>query len=60
MNNPAAHQHTEGHAHALLRWSDDSTHDIDETAHYPLMTEAIRQILDVAAQLVHPRQALCP
>ena len=45
MNNQAAHQHTEGHAHALLSWADDSTHDIDETARYPLMVEAIRQIL---------------
>jgi nitrile hydratase subunit alpha len=45
MNDKAAHQHAESHTHALLRWSDDSAHDIDETAHYPLMTEAIRQIL---------------
>lgn len=45
MNNQAAHQHTEGHAHTLLSWADDSTHDIDETARYPLMAEAIRQIL---------------
>src|SRR4029434_2107022 len=45
MNNQAAHQHAEGHAHAILSWADDSTHDIDETARYPLMTEAIRQIL---------------
>jgi len=45
MNDKAAPQHAEGHAHAILRWSDDSAHDIDETAHYPLMTEAIRQIL---------------
>src|SRR5690242_2620861 len=45
MNDKAAHQHAEGHAHAILRWSDDSAHDIDETARYPLMTEAIRQIL---------------
>lgn len=41
----AAHQHVDGHAHAILRWSDDSAHDIDETARYPLMAEAIRQIL---------------
>jgi nitrile hydratase subunit alpha len=45
MNDKAAHQHTEGHTHAILRWSDDSVHDIDETTRYPLMTEAIRQIL---------------
>ena len=45
MNNQAAHQHPEGHAHTLLSWADDSTHDIDETARYPLMAEAIRQIL---------------
>jgi nitrile hydratase len=45
MNNQAAHQHTEGQTHAILRWSDDSPHDIDETARYPLMTEAIREIL---------------
>src|SRR4030095_17100477 len=45
MNDKAAHTHAEGHAHAILRWSDDSVHDIEETARYPLMTEAIRQIL---------------
>ena len=45
MNDKAAHQHADGHTHAILRWSDDSAHDIDETARYPLMTEAIRQIL---------------
>src|SRR5215471_5545229 len=45
MNNQAAHQHPEGQAHAILSWADDSPHDIDETARYPLMTEAIRQIL---------------
>jgi nitrile hydratase len=45
MNDQAAHPHDEGHAHAILRWSDDSAHDIDATARYPLMTEAIRQIL---------------
>jgi nitrile hydratase len=45
MNNQAAHQHAAGHAHAVLSWSDDSVHDIDETARYPLMTEAIRQTL---------------
>src|SRR5215510_1060336 len=45
MNDKAAHQHAEGPAHAILRWSDDSAHDIEETARYPLMTEAIRQIL---------------
>jgi nitrile hydratase alpha subunit len=45
MNDTAAHQHAEGPTHAILRWSDDSAHDIDETARYPLMTEAIRQIL---------------
>jgi nitrile hydratase len=28
-----------------LSWADDSTHDIDETTRYPLMAEAIRQIL---------------
>jgi len=39
------HTHAEGQAHTILRWSDDSTHDVDETARYPLMTEAIRQIL---------------
>jgi nitrile hydratase len=45
MNDTATHPHTEGHTHAILRWSDDSAHDIDATARYPLMTEAIRQIL---------------
>jgi nitrile hydratase subunit alpha len=45
MNDTAAHPHAEGHAHAILRWSDDSAHDSDETARYPLMTEAIRQLL---------------
>ena len=45
MNDKAAHPHADEHAHAILRWSDDSAHDIDETARYPLMTEAIRQIL---------------
>src|SRR5215475_7827440 len=45
MNDQAAHPHAEGHAHAILHWSDDSAHDIDATARYPLMTEAIRQIL---------------
>jgi nitrile hydratase subunit alpha len=45
MNDKAAHTHAEGHAHAILRWSDDSAHDIEETARYPLMTEAIRQLL---------------
>src|SRR4029453_3388276 len=45
MNDTAAHQHAEGPTHAILRWSDDSAHDIDETERYPLMTEAIRQIL---------------
>lgn len=37
--------HTGEQAHPLLSWADDSPHDVDETAHYPLMTEAIRQIL---------------
>src|SRR4029453_14602421 len=45
MNDKAAHTHAEGHAHTILRWSDDRAHDIEETARYPLMTEAIRQIL---------------
>jgi nitrile hydratase len=45
MNNPDTHAHPEGHAHPLLSWADDSTHDIDETTRYPLMAEAIRQIL---------------
>ena len=45
MNDKAVAQHAEGHAHAILSWADDSAHDIDETARYPLMTEAIRQIL---------------
>src|SRR2546428_13982979 len=45
MNDKVPHQHAEGHAHAVLRWSDSSTHDIDETTRYPLMAEAIRQIL---------------
>ena len=45
MNDKAAHTHVEGHAHAILSWSDDSAHDIEETGRYPLMTEAIRQIL---------------
>src|SRR5688572_27154064 len=45
MNDKAAHTHAEGHTHAILRWSDDRAHDIDETTRYPLMTEAIRQIL---------------
>ena len=45
MNIQTAHQHPEGHAHTLLSWADDSTHDIDETARYALMAEAIRQIL---------------
>ncbi len=37
--------HVEGHTHPILSWSDDSAHDFDATARYPLMTEAIRQIL---------------
>src|SRR5262245_59490682 len=45
MNDKSVHQHAEGHAHAILSWSDDSAHDIDATDRYPLMTEAIRQIL---------------
>jgi nitrile hydratase len=45
MNNHGTHAHSEGHAHPLLSWADDSTHDIDETTRYPLMAEAIRQIL---------------
>ena len=31
--------------HAVLKYSDDSDHDYDEMAHYPLMVEAMRQIL---------------
>ncbi len=45
MSNHTDHTHTAGQAHAILSWADDSPHDIDETARYPLMTEAIRQIL---------------
>ena len=45
MSNHTDHTHTAGQAHAILSWADDSPHDVDETAHYPLMTEAIRQIL---------------
>lgn len=65
MNNQAAYHPPEGHAHALLSWADDSPHDIDETARYPLMTEAIRQILveqgiisaDAVRRLIEQRDA---
>ena len=45
MTDAAESIHPEGHTHSILSWSDDSAHDFDETARYPLMTEAIRQIL---------------
>ncbi len=45
MTDAAEPIHAEGHTHPVLSWSDDSAHDFDETARYPLMTEAIRQIL---------------
>jgi nitrile hydratase subunit alpha len=45
MSKQAAPQHPERHAHNPLSWADDSPHDVDEMARYPLMTEAIRQIL---------------
>ncbi|MGQ4807562.1 Low-molecular weight cobalt-containing nitrile hydratase subunit alpha [Candidatus Entotheonellaceae bacterium PAL068K] len=45
MTDAPEHTHAEGHTHPILSWSDDSEHDVDETARYPLMTEAIRHIL---------------
>ena len=45
MTDAAEPIHAEVHTHSILSWSDDSAHDFDETARYPLMTEAIRQIL---------------
>ena len=36
------HVHEEG---TLLKWDDDSDHDVNETGHYELMAEAIRELL---------------
>ncbi len=36
------HVHEEG---KLLNWDDDSEHDVNETGHYELMAEAIRELL---------------
>lgn len=36
------HLHEEGR---LLRWDEDSDHDVNETGHYELMAEAIRELL---------------
>ena len=33
------------HDHLILAYDDDSEHDYDETARYPLMAEAIRQLM---------------
>ena len=41
------HDHDHGHKEdgSPLNYADDSRHDVDETSHYPLMVEAIRQLL---------------
>lgn len=41
------HDHEHGHKEdgSPLNYADDSRHDYDETDHYPLMAEAIRQLL---------------
>ncbi|MDA0238726.1 MAG: nitrile hydratase subunit alpha [Proteobacteria bacterium] len=39
------HPHDHDHDHPVLKYSDDSEHDYDETARYPLMAEAMRQLL---------------
>ncbi|NQU70178.1 MAG: nitrile hydratase subunit alpha, partial [Rhodospirillales bacterium] len=36
------HIHEEG---KFLKWNDDSDHDVNETGHYELMAEAIRELL---------------
>ncbi len=33
------------HEHEILTYADDSRHDYDETAHYPLMVDAMRELL---------------
>lgn len=43
-----AHAHGHGHDHGhgeVLRWHDDGAHDVDETGHYELMAEAIKELL---------------
>lgn len=47
MANDHTHEHSHGHGHdhPVLKYSDDSEHDYDEASRYPLMTEAIRQLL---------------
>ena len=43
------HEHDHDHGHkedgSPLNYADDSRHDYDEASHYPLITEAIRQLL---------------
>ena len=41
------HDHDHGHKEdgTPLNYADDSRHDVNETDHYPLMAEAIRQLL---------------
>ena len=39
------HDHPHDGEHEILTYADPSRHDYDETAHYPLMVEAMRELL---------------
>ena len=44
--NPAEMHHPHVHEEGkFLKWDDDSDHDVNETGHYELMAEAIRELL---------------
>ncbi|MBT7954063.1 MAG: nitrile hydratase subunit alpha [Rhodospirillaceae bacterium] len=47
MSSPDEHDHDHGHKEdgSPLNYADDSRHDYNETDHYPLMVEAIRQLV---------------
>ena len=49
MSAPDEHDHDHDHGHhedgSPLNYTDDSRHDFSETDHYPLLVEAIRQLL---------------
>ena len=49
MSAPGDHDHDHDHGHhedgSPLNYADDSRHDFSETDHYPLLVEAIRQLL---------------
>ena len=49
MSAPDEHDHKDNHGHdhphTILTYADDSTHDIDETDYYPLLAEALRELM---------------